>query len=236
MCGRYSLFDTDRLYDRFNLSVDDYVPLSDQYNVTPGELMPVITNNGVNHLRVMRWGLIPHWVKSTHPAHLIINARADTLAEKPIFRPSLLAKRCLVPVSGYFEWKNTSRYKQPYYFHYPNHRLFAFAGLYNTHLTSTKPLYSYTIITTHAPRRLSHIHPRIPVILSRIQEQLWLDPGLTDPHLLINLLTSASMSKIKVHPVSPLVNSPANDTTKIIQPISLSASSQPPVATSLSPQ
>ena len=223
MCGRYSLFDTDRLYERFNVSRDNHVPLPDRYNVTPYQTMPVITNDGTNRLHLMRWGLIPRWAKLSPRPRLIINARAATLAAKATFRPSLISQRCLVPASGYFEWQNTGSHKQPFFFHFPNNLIFAFAGLYDTapHPPDHEALDTYTIITTNAPDNISYIYPRMPVILDRSQENFWLDPDQADPDMLTEFLTTMTEPKLIAHPVSPLVNNPGNDSPDQIKTIKL---------------
>lgn len=220
MCGRYSLFDTDTLYSRFNVA-DAPIPLPPRYNVTPGSDMPVITNDGKNRLRLMRWGLIPRW--STSSSRLIINARAETVAAKPTFRSALLSRRCLVPANGYFEWQKDPRSKQPYFFHFPNNLLFAFAGLYDTASRSSddEPADTYTIITTNAPDNFSPIHPRLPVILDRYQEDFWLDPDQADPDQLTAFLTTLTVPKLRAHPVSHLINHPANDSPSLIKSVKL---------------
>ena len=128
MCGRYSLICIDDLGNRFRV-FDPMMGARSRFNVVPGDEMPVVVRGEKNEIIRMRWGLIPHWTKDIRTAQRPINARAESLFEKPMFRPLLKAGRCLVPASGFYEWKKEGKRKVPFYFHLPESPLFAFAGL-----------------------------------------------------------------------------------------------------------
>lgn len=218
MCGRYGLFDPTNLQERFQTQND--VELTPRYNIAPSQKLPVIINEGHNTIEVMKWGFIPFWAKDPKIGYKMINARADTVATKIAFRGSLLQKRCLVPASGFYEWKQTPQSKQPYYFHLKHEDIFAFAGLYSiwrdTQGTEVK---TYTIITTEPNKLVAPIHNRMPVILPRNTEETWLNPDITEPEQLLSLLSPFPDSDMETYPVSPAINNPRNDTPDVIKPL-----------------
>ncbi|MEX1997927.1 MAG: SOS response-associated peptidase, partial [Candidatus Andersenbacteria bacterium] len=183
MCGRYSFFDTEQLFERFNVPK---VVLEDRYNVAPSFDMPVIIDDGSKHIEVMKWGLIPHWAKEEKTDYKLINARIETLAEKPTFKNLLKSQRCLVPARGFFEWHRTDEGKEPYYFHLDD--IFAFAGLYDVWEHDDKVIDSYTIITANAEGGIADIHNRMPVILTQKAETDWLNPDLSEPDEALRVL------------------------------------------------
>jgi putative SOS response-associated peptidase YedK len=167
----------------------------------------------------MRWGLIPHWAKDQKIGYKMINARIETLKEKPSYRGSLKSKRCLVPASGYYEWHETKEGKVPYYIHEKDEPLFGFAGLYDEWKDEKgNDIYSFTIITTDANRFMSKIHHRMPVILSETTEDKWLDKELLDSDKALALLEH-SKPDLDAYEVSKAVNRPANDSSYIIKPL-----------------
>ncbi len=138
---------------------------------------------------MMRWGLIPSWAKDASGAGRMINARAETVAEKPIYRTALRSRRCLVPANGFFEWRRAGTSRTPYFIRMKDESLFAFAGLYDSWRDPNGvTVMTYTIITTEPNALVATIHDRMPVILHREDENRWLDPDITDPGALVPLL------------------------------------------------
>lgn len=198
MCGRYTLVvDGKVLMDYYSQSEYDEV-IERNYNVAPTHRMPVATYEG---LQIMTWGLVPSWAKEFKPAFTSINARSESVAEKPLYRTPFKRRRALIPASGYYEWQKRDAYKQPFYFQVEGRPLFSFAGLYDVWYDSGNvPHQSYTIITTSPGKIMEDVHDRMPVILDRDEEQHWLDPG-TPPEQLQLLLNpyDGDMTKREVH-------------------------------------
>ena len=171
MCGRYSLFDTDKMYDRFSVAKSQLViNLAPLYNVAPSEMLPVVVKHSPNQVVVMKWGIIPPWLRKDPKVKLIINARSETLFEKPMFKRLVANYRCLclIPANGFFEWKATSSGKAPYFIHLKHEKIFAFAGLYDIWKdVEGKEFHSFAIITTSPNEIMQPIHTRMPVILSK---------------------------------------------------------------------
>jgi putative SOS response-associated peptidase YedK len=218
MCGRYAivLAGDGTLQRRFSLEElgDDATP---HFNVAPTQTLPVVTRNSPNRVEMMRWGLIPSWAKDMTIGSKMINARAETVAEKPAFRRPLRSQRCLVPASGFFEWKRDGDGKTPHFIHLPEEPLFAFAGLYDVWRDPDgRTIKSYTILTTAPNTLMAEIHNRMPVILRREDEDEWLDPANSEPERLLPLLRSYPASEMAAYPVSRAVNSPANDMPDIL--------------------
>lgn len=191
MCGRYTSDGTNvpTLAERFDAqqTLEDYAP---NHNIKPTQDAPtVVEREGRRELSLMQWGLIPFWAKDLKIGYKMFNARAETVAEKPAFKSSFRRKRCLVPATGFYEWKQEGSGKVPYLFTVGDHELFGFAGLYDAWRTPNGDLlYTYTIITTAANELVASVHDRMPVILPRDQEQQWIDPTLEDPFFLQSLL------------------------------------------------
>jgi putative SOS response-associated peptidase YedK len=219
MCGRYSLICIDDLGNRFRV-FDPMMGARSRFNVSPASEMPVIVRGEKDEIALMHWGLVPHWTKDIRTARRPINARAESLAEKPLFRPLLLSGRCLVPASGFYEWKKEGKRKVPFYFHLPKSPLFAFAGLYDTWKgPEGTPLRTYTLITCEPNALLAEVHNRMPVILSRANEERWLSrdpPGHQD---LPSILAPYPASAMAMVPVSDLVNNPVVDDERLVQPL-----------------
>lgn len=223
MCGRFTLtVQLNALRRRFAASADDTPEDRPRFNIAPTQHVPVIRHEAEGRkIRRLRWGLIPRWAKEASIGQRMINARSETLTEKPSFRPLLYRQRCLIPSDGYYEWAKTDAgNKQPYRIIVGDGELFAFAGLWDRWISPEgKTVESFTIITTQANEKLSRIHHRMPVILPRSAEDLWLDPGLRDPEHLRQLLVPYPDDSIRLYPVSTLVNSPRNDTEACIRPV-----------------
>lgn len=218
MCGRYTLTATGELQARFDIA-GEAPGVAARYNVAPTQTLPVVTRNSPNQLAVMRWGLIPSWAKDASVGNRMINARAETVAEKPSFRNALRARRCLVPASGFYEWKRDGTRKVPHYIHLTDEPLFAFAGLWEQWRSPEgETIRSYTIITTEPNALMASIHNRMPVILPREVEDDWLNGEITDAGYLTSLLRPYPADAMDAYPVSPAVNSPARDTPDLIAP------------------
>jgi len=219
MCGRYSLICIDDLGNRFRV-FDPMMGARSKFNIAPGNEMPVIVRSEKNHLAVMRWGLIPRWTKDIRTAKPLINARAETLAEKPAFQGLLKNHRCLVPASGFFEWKKEGKMKIPYYLHLTDEPVFSFAGLHDQWRNPDGVTVStYTIITCDANSLVAPVHERMPVILSRPGEERWLDPNPVTPEDLKKILVPYPAGCMEAIPVSDLVNNPSVDDERVIQPL-----------------
>lgn len=216
MCGRYGLIPGRNFYKRF--STENKVEgLKERYNIAPRNIMPVVIKDSNNLIQLMTWGFIPHWAKDPKIGYQMINARSESLLEKPAFRDAFLKQRCLVPVSGFFEWKKEGPEKIPFYIKMKNDSLFAFAGLYDSWIDSQgKEVKSYTIITTLANELVSQIHNRMPAILDRNEENIWLDRE-TSIDKLSAVLHSFPGETLISYPVSKLVNNPENDTVEVIK-------------------
>ncbi len=217
MCGRYSLPDPGDIPIRFKNTRYGY-DLKPRYNAAPSENLPVVVNDGQKHVELMRWGLVPFWAKDEKIGYKMINARAETLQEKPSFRKALAKQRCIVPAGGFFEWKQVDKEKVPYYIFLKNHQLFGFAGLYDVwHDKTGKELKTYTIITTQPNALVGTIHNRMPAILEKQDEETWLNPNETETPHLAKLLHPYPAGEMESYPVSRKVSSPGNDTKEVIE-------------------
>jgi putative SOS response-associated peptidase YedK len=223
MCGRYGLtVDTSKLQERFETSntLPDVQP---RYNIAPTQELPVIVRNSPNSMALMQWGLIPSWSKEPKVSYSTINARAENLLKSSVYKKPFQSQRCLVPASGFYEWKQTSDGKQPYYIHVQDTDVFAFAGLYDIWRDKHgHELHSYTIITTTPNDLVAPIHNRMPVILRRDDEDAWLDQD-ADQARLLSLLRPYPADEMSAYRVSTWVNSPSNDTPQVLEPLEQAA-------------
>jgi len=219
MCGRYGFYPGKKFYQRYNIE-EMLDRLESVYNVAPGRSMPVVVRNSPNKAVLMRWGLIPHWAKDPKIGFKLINARAETLTEKPAYRSLLSSKRCLVPASGFYEWQKTGEGSIPFYFRRKDDGLLSFAGLYDSWTDAGgKELLSYTIITTEANDVVKPVHERMPVVLSQKDENTWLDPEIRDSSAVVPLLRPYAAGDMESYKVSALVNMPGNDSEMLIRPV-----------------
>lgn len=193
-----------------------------RYNIAPGQHAPVVVlEEGRKVLQAMQWGLVPSWAKDPAFGAKTINARAETVSEKPTFRKSFSRRRCLVLTDGFYEWRKEegSGRKIPMRFVMKDGEPFAFAGLWDRwESPDGEGLDSFTIVTTAANTFIEAFHHRMPVILSPDDGELWLDPE-TDPEMLLRLLVPCDPERLKAYDVSTLVNSPKNDIPECIQPV-----------------
>lgn len=224
MCGRYAFFDTKKLYERFGVN-ERLNNLTPRYNVTPGAYMPTIIRESPPRVVLMRWGLVPHWAKDL-PAgrqvpkigYRMINARAETVSEKPAYAKPYKKQRCLVPANGFFEWQKYNG-KQPYYIYVEDRPIMALAGLWDKWVDGEgKETLSYTILTTAANETVAPIHDRMPVVLTQEAEAVWTDP-LSKPTDLLTCLEKAKQTNFTCRPVSNKVNRPSEDGPDLIRPI-----------------
>jgi putative SOS response-associated peptidase YedK len=222
MCGRFTLTaDMNTLQSTFPW-MEMSVSLNPRFNIAPTQPISVIINNGKNQLNQYIWGLIPSWAKDPSIGNRMINARAETLTEKPSFRTAFIKRRCLILADGFFEWKKeTGKSKTPYYFFHHDRKPFAFAGLWDTwHPDPENEVRSCTIITTEPNELISPIHNRMPVILPSLYYTSWLDPAFQNPTQLSSMLKPYPAELISSQPVSSLVNNPNMDIPECILPIS----------------
>lgn len=220
MCGRFTFTQSEEtITELFQLA--EVPPLSPRYNLAPTQLAPAVikTSQAQNRqFKWLRWGLVPSWSKDTKIGTKLINAKAETVAEKPAFRSAFKKRRCLVLADGFYEWQQQNGKKQPFYYRLQNGNPFAFAGLWE-HWESEEGegIESCTIITTDANELIRPIHDRIPVILAPNDYDKWLDPEVKEPELLQPLLQPYPSEEMTAYPVSPKVNSPKNDSPECIQ-------------------
>jgi putative SOS response-associated peptidase YedK len=213
MCGRFTITVTlEELLDRFTISevTGEYMP---RYNVAPGQSIPVIVEkSGVPHMGFLHWGLIPSWAKDKKIGYSMINAKAETLTEKPSFRTAFERRRCLIPADGFYEWKVTASGKRPMRITLKDRGIFAMAGLFDTWTAPDGTrLGSCTIVTTTPNKLVADIHDRMPVIVPREFERTWLDRGIRDTAGLQRLLLPYPEDQMAAYPVDPKVGSVKND-------------------------
>ena len=223
MCGRYT-FKTrgQTVADLFGLLEEP--DLEPRYNVAPTQQIPVVLEDSSDDgrtLEMMHWGLIPSWANDPSIGSRMINARAETVSEKPSYRSAFKKRRCLIVADGFYEWKKTDAGKQPYYLRLKDESPFAFAGLWESwSMEEGEELRSATIITTEPNEVAAEIHNRMPVILPPDLYDAWLEPDNDDQEELLSMLTPASppADEMEAYPVSKRVNRPANDEPGVLEP------------------
>lgn len=224
MCGRFALYaDYGALLERFEIeeAALDQASYEENYNVAPSQQIVAVINDGErNRLGTLRWGLIPSWAKDEKIGYKMINARAETAAEKPSFRSAFKKKRCLIPANAFYEWKKGQDGKTPMLIHLEGDELFAFAGLWESwESPEGEVVHSCTILTTQPNAVMADIHDRMPVILDKKAEKTWLDPNVQDPQLLQKLIKPYEAEVLEAYEVSSAVNSPKNKGQELIRKI-----------------
>ena len=218
MCGRFTLrTNIDTIAQVFGVEPSLAVP--PRYNIAPTQEVVSILRNGTMHLDQLRWGLIPSWAKDETIGNRMINARAETLAEKPSFKRLLRSKRCLVVADGFYEWRQEagSKTKTPMYITLKDDMPFAFAGLWDLWSSPDgEQIRSCTIVTTEPNELMASIHNRMPVILLPEAREQWLDGALHDEHVLSRLLVPCPAEVMTARPVSRLVNDPRREGAELI--------------------
>jgi putative SOS response-associated peptidase YedK len=218
MCGRFAQKSpTKKIAKKFE--VEDVPPLAERYNVAPSQaVLAVRDTSGGREASFLKWGLVPRWAKDAAIGNRLINARSETVAEKPSFREAFSRRRCLVPADGFFEWSRRGDSKRPFYFHMRDGEPFAIAGLWERWEGEGEVLETCTLLTTGANDLLAPYHDRMPVIVRPEDYDLWLDVGVKGAELL-NLLRPYSHEGMGAYAVSPLVNSPSNDDPRCVESI-----------------
>lgn len=223
MCGRYVIEDFQELSETLRQIPfqTDYDP-EPTWNAAPSQTLPVIVEeDGTWHLRPMQWGLIPRWVKSGEkPKVAPINARSETLAEKPMFRSLIKRNRCLVPANGFYEWKRTGGPKQPFYIFLKDQPLMLMAGLYDTAKDAKgEEFQSYTIVTGGPNVLMQEIHDRMPMIIHPDDAPLWMDREIDEIGPLEHLLQPIAGEEMDLYPVSTVVNNVRNNGPELVEPV-----------------
>lgn len=220
MCGRFTLKTPGKDLAR-HFEVAQAPALTARYNIAPTQpVATVLVLTGDREFRLMRWGLVPSWAKDPSIGNRMINARAETVADKPAFRKALRERRCLVVADGFYEWDQKGPVKQPYHVARADDAPLAFAGLWDRWQPPEggPPVESCTIITTRANEVVGAFHERMPVILDPADYSRWLDPNIHDVELLLPLLKPYPAGKMVANPVSTLVNSPSHDSPACLNP------------------
>jgi putative SOS response-associated peptidase YedK len=218
MCGRFGLkASASELQRAFDLeSLPEDVP--PRYNIAPTQqVLGVLSAGGTRRAESFRWGLIPSWARDPSIGSRMINARAETIAAKPAFRSAFRSRRCLVPASGFYEWKREGTDKVPHWIAAADEGVLAIAGIWESWRAPEGELRTLALVTTTPNALLAGIHDRMPALLFGAERERWLSSG--DPAELQELLRPCSDGLLRAHPVSTLVNSPANDLAECIQPV-----------------
>jgi putative SOS response-associated peptidase YedK len=222
MCGRFALY-TDPLALAKRFQTDNVPEIKPSYNVAPSQTIPIVRQeNSKRHFALARWGLIPSWAKEINTGYSTINARAETVAEKPSFRSAFRHRRCFVVCDGYFEWQElaASKVKQPWFITLKDKQPMALAGLWEHWQGSDgSEIESCTIIVTSGNELMQNIHDRMPVILPTAVCDEWLNTNNTDSQGLQTLLTQYPSNEMAAWPVSTMVNSPKHNSEECITPI-----------------
>ena len=209
MCERYSqIFETVELIKRFSVKAPG-MPVHPRYNIAPGQVAPVITGDGI---RMFKWGFIPGWSGGAIKEGFI-NARAEGLASRPTFKTAFYKSRCVVPADGFYEWAHTAGDKVPYRFELKDKSLFAMAGIYDE---ATR---TYAVVTCVSNALMKTVHHRMPVILDKEREKLWLDMRSSNTEELLPVLRACDSALMHGYKVSSLVNSPENDSPECLKPM-----------------
>ena len=221
MCGRFTRKEGFQQLAKM-LELQVWPHLDARYNIAPSQFVACVRTNPDSMEREcveMKWGLIPSWAKEPRIGHQLINARAETVADKPAFRKAFRNRRCLILADGFYEWRREKKTKQPYFVRFVDNRPFAFAGVWERwERMEGNPLDSCALITTAPNAVMKPIHYRMPVILHPTAYALWLDDSMHHPQGLMGLLQPYPHEEMEAFPVSPLVNNPLNDSPECLQP------------------
>ena len=220
MCGRYTVTSAPEAI-RAIFRYDERPNFPPRYNIAPTQPIAIVRlMEGKRQFVLARWGLLPSWVKDPKTFTLLINARAESVSDKPAFRAAMKRRRCLIPADGFYEWQARGGRKQPYYVRAKSGEPLAFAGLWETWTgPNGEELDTATVITTDANRTLMHIYDRMPVIVPPAAFDLWLDTNHVDARTAEAVLLPAPNDLLEAYPVSTAVNRTANDNPKLIEPL-----------------
>ncbi len=223
MCGRYTLYSDKKAIEvQFDVAIADDDLIQPDYNAAPGTVRPVVLTQGT-HDRVagaLKWGLVPPFVKDLSDWKPLINARSETVNEKPSFKKAFQRKRCIVPANGFYEWKDFGDGKKiPFYIRLLNQDLFGMAGIYETHKDgSGNELHTFAILTTEANALMQPLHDRMPVILREDDYNVWLNPVQPRPEMLQSLLRPYPTEYMSAYKVGTNVNNARNNGPDLINP------------------
>jgi putative SOS response-associated peptidase YedK len=239
MCGRFVITSPPAAL-RLIFGYVEQPNFPPRHNIAPTQPIPVvIPENGVRHFRLMRWGLLPAWVKDPRTFTLLINARAETVNEKPAFRNAMRRRRCLIPADGYYEWQASEKRKRPYFIHRRDGRPIGMAGLAETWIgPNGEELDTVAIVTAAASADLAVLHDRVPVTIDPADFDRWLDCSTDDAESVMVLLAPPGEGEFVWHEVSTRVNHAANDDAQLMLPITAEerAAEQPKRARKASPR
>lgn len=219
MCGRFFIASPDGIFDYYHIPKGEREELHPDFNVSPGEKSPVILNDSKgNHLRLLRWGLIPSWAKDPKIGYKMINARMESVRDKPSWRKPFISQRALIPANGFYEWRREGTKKQPFVIKPKGRDLISFAGMYDLWKDEKGNVVpTFTIITSPADSTVSPIHDRMPVMLSPDGEKVWLNHEVRDPELLEDTLRKQTEHDLEAYPVSDRVNSGEENDASLIE-------------------
>lgn len=217
MCARYSFFSVQVFQQEFDLEPEGIEP---HFNIAPTDVVPAIVDvgNGME-LTMMQWGLVPSWAKDPSIGQKLINARADTVSEKPSFRTAIKKRRCLLPADGFFEWKGPKGHKQPYFIRMRSRKPFALAGLWEYWESGEGALVSCTVVTTEPNELVSTIHTRMPVIIGHDDFARWLDPCMQSVESLLPLFAPYPSGEMEMFPVTKSMSNPGYESPSIVEPV-----------------
>jgi putative SOS response-associated peptidase YedK len=220
MCGRYTIIASPEAL-RALFGYEEQPNFPPRYNVAPTQPIAIVRLvDGKRHFALVRWGLLPSWVKDPKTFTLLINARGESAAEKPAFRAAMKRRRCLIPADGFYEWQAAGERKRPFYVHAKSGAPLAFAGLWETWTgPNGEELETAAIVTTTANRTLKPIHDRMPVIVPPEAFDLWLDGAAVDATTAAALIASAPDNLLEAYEISTAVNRTANDDPKLLEPV-----------------
>lgn len=221
MCGRATLFKKPkeletRYQATFEFDTEALDAILPSYNIAPTHWHPVITNDKPKQLQLFKWGLIPSWAKDSAIASRLINARIETIAEKPAFK-AIHSRRCLIPFDGFYEWKTVGKQKTPFHIVVKDQPIFSAAGIWETwHAPSGKELHTFSILTQAPNDLMATIHNRMPAILTKEQEKIWLDTALPLKDVL-SIITPYPSELMEAYQVSPRVGKVASNDARLIE-------------------
>jgi putative SOS response-associated peptidase YedK len=212
MCGRYRMTRADKLAQQFEILEEEIdVELAPRYNVAPGQMVAAVRQDRerpVRKLSTLKWGLVPMWAKDPKVGYKMLNARSESIADKPAYREAFKSRRCLIPADGFYEWKTEGKAKQPFHFGMKDDGIFALAGIWERWKDPKGSMLETCSILTTSPNALREgIHDRMPVIVRPEDYDLWLDPGFKNTEGLSDLLKPYDASQMKRYAVSTRVNS-----------------------------
>ena len=217
MCGRYTLTSPDELVEEFGLGELPFA-FSPRYNIAPSNEVPVMAPNGRREIRLLRWGLVPNWVRLNTSTKRPINARCETVHEKPSFRESFERRRCLVCADGFYEWKRLGMRPLPFFMHRRDSRPIGLAGIWDTHTSQDgNEIHTFAILTTAANELMAPVHHRMPIVVAAENRDRWLDTQIRQHDDLEDMLVAPPEGDYEIYQVSEKVNSVANDSAACLR-------------------